>query len=123
MGPTARPGNLLSRVRKIGMALPGIEESSRLGGSPHFYGLGKIFSGCGDEGGVWSFGATVGLELHSVLVDRDGIHTVKYAGRYGRINGDEHALPDEGELRQWIELSCDLIRAKAPGGKEQAAKK
>jgi hypothetical protein len=32
-------------------------------------------------------------------------------------------LPDEGELRQRIELSCDLIRAQAPGGKEKAAKK
>ena len=57
-----------------------------------------------------------------MLVDRDGIHIANYVGRDGWIHGDEHALPDEGELRQRIELSCDLIRAKAPGGKEKAAK-
>jgi hypothetical protein len=83
MGPTAKPGNLLCRVRKIEMALPGTEESSRLGGSRHFYGLGKIFSGCGDEGGVWSLGVKVSLELQSVLVDHDGIHIAKYVGRDG----------------------------------------
>jgi hypothetical protein len=83
MGPTAKPGDLLCRVRKIEMALRGTEESSRLGGSRHFYGQGKIFSGCGDEGGVWSFGAKFCLELQSVLVDHDGIHIAKYVGRDG----------------------------------------
>ncbi|MFT4514547.1 MAG: putative DNA-binding protein (MmcQ/YjbR family) [Planctomycetota bacterium] len=123
MSPKAKPGNLLSRVRKIAMALPDTEESSRLGGSPHFYVRGKIFSGCGDEGGVWSFGAKVGLELQSVLIQREGIHIAKYVGRYGWISVDEHAVQDEGELRQLIELSYDLISAKAPGGKKKAAPK
>jgi predicted DNA-binding protein (MmcQ/YjbR family) len=121
MPPKAKPGNLLSRVRKIAMALPDTEESTRLGGSPHFYVRGKIFTGCGDEGGVWSFGAKVGLELQSLLVARDGIHIAKYVGRYGWISVDEHALQNEDELRHLIELSYDLISAKAPGGKLAAA--
>ncbi|MGK0349627.1 MAG: putative DNA-binding protein (MmcQ/YjbR family) [Planctomycetota bacterium] len=123
MPSKAKPSNLLSRVRKIAMALPDTEESTRLGGSPHFYVRGKIFTGCGDEGGVWSFGAKVGLELQSLLVVRDGIHIAKYVGRYGWISVDEHALQNEDELRQLIELSYDLISAKAPGGKLAAAPK
>lgn len=59
---TPRPKNLLDRVRKIALSFPDIEESSRLGGSPHFYVRGKIFSGCGDKGGTWSVGVKVGLE-------------------------------------------------------------
>lgn len=121
MPPKAKPGNLLSRVRKIAMALPDTEESTRLGGSPHFYVRGKIFTGCGHEGGVWSFGAKVGLELQSLLVARDGIHIAKYVGRYGWISVDEDALQNEDELRHLIELSYDLISAKAPGGKLAAA--
>ena len=81
MSPKAKSGNLLSRVRKIAMALPDTEESSRLGGSPHFYVRCKIFAGCGDETGVWAFGVKVGLELQSLLIEREGIHVAKYVGR------------------------------------------
>ena len=123
MSPKAKSGNLLDRVREIALSLPDTEESSRLGGSPHFYVRGKIFTGCGEESGVWSFGAKVGLELQSLLIEREGIHVAKYVGRYGWISVDESALQDEAELRQLIELSYDLISAKAPGGKKKAAKK
>jgi len=54
MSPKPKAGNLLSGVRAIALALPDTEECSRLGGSPHFYVLGKIFSGCGDDGGAGS---------------------------------------------------------------------
>jgi len=116
-------GNLLARVRKIAMSFPDTEESSRLGGSPHFYVRGKIFAGCGDEGGTWSFGVKVGLELQSILVERPGIHVAKYVGRYGWISVDEDALQDEAELRRLVEMSYELISSKAPGGKKKAAKK
>lgn len=124
MSPKAKSGNLLSRVRKIALAFPDTEESSRLGGSPHFYVRGKIFAGCGDETGNWSVGVKVGLELQSLLIERDGIHVAKYVGRYGWISVDEHALKDEAELRHLIELSYDLISAGAGGRKTaKAAKK
>ncbi len=120
---TSRPKNLLDRVRKIALSFPDTEESSRLGGSPHFYVRGKIFSGCGDEGGTWSVGVKVGLELQSLMVERPGIHIAKYVGRYGWISVDEEALQDEDELHHLIELSYDQIRSKAPGGKKAASKK
>lgn len=123
MSPKAKSGNLLDRVREIALSLPDTEESSRLGGSPHFYVRGKIFTGCGEESGVWSFGAKVGLELQSLLIEREGIHVAKYVGRYGWISVDESALQDEAEMRQLIELSYDLISAKAPGGNKKATKK
>lgn len=123
MSPKAKSGNLLDRVREIALSLPDTEESSRLGGSPHFYVRGKIFTGCGEESGVWSFGAKVGLELQSLLIEREGIHVAKYVGRYGWISVDESALQDEAEMRQLIELSYDLISAKAPGGNKKVAKK
>ncbi len=123
MVPRPNSKTLLDRVRKIALSFPDTEESSRLGGSPHFYVRGKIFSGCGDEGGTWSFGAKVGLELQSLLVERPGIHIAKYVGRHGWISVDEHALQDEDELHRLLELSYDLISSKAPGGKKAAGKK
>lgn len=117
-----KPENLLARVRGIALGFPDTEESSRLGGSPHFYVLDKIFAGCGDEGGTWSVGVKVGMELQSLLVERPGIHIAKYVGRYGWISVDEGALQDDAELRQLLELSYDLIRLKAPGGKKAGGK-
>ena len=123
MSAKAAAVDLLSRVRQIALSFPDTEESSRLGGSPHFYVRGKIFAGCGDETGGWAFGVKVGLELQSLLIERDGIHVAKYVGRYGWISVEEHALQDDDELFRLIELSYDLISAKAPGGKKAAKKK
>jgi len=115
MSPGARRQTLLDRVRTIALALPETEESDRLGGSPHFYVRGKIFAGCGDEQGSWGCGVKVGLELQSLMVQRDGIEVAKYVGRYGWIRVAEHALQGDAELRQLVELSYDLVSAKAPG--------
>ncbi len=104
----AKP-NLLERVRRICLALPDTEESSRLGGSPHFYVGGKIFAGCGEEDGEWGFGVKVGLDLQSLLIARPGIHVAKYVGRYGWISVEERALQDEAELKRLLLLSYDLI--------------
>jgi predicted DNA-binding protein (MmcQ/YjbR family) len=128
---------LLTRMRRICLALPDTEESSRLGGSPHFYVRGKIFAGCGDEGGTSGFGVKVGLELQSLLVQRPGIEVAKYVGRYGWVRVAESALQDDDELERLIHLSYRLIggdaagaeaapasrrRAKAAGAKRNAAK-
>lgn len=128
MAPKSKSSNLLARVRKIALSFPDTEESSRLGGSPHFYVRDKIFAGCGDEGGTWSVGVKVGLDLQSILVEREGIEVAKYVGRYGWISVAEEALQDEAELEHLIGLSHDLIRSKAQrgrkaGGKQKAAKK
>lgn len=104
--------NLLERVRRIALALPATEESSRLGGSPHFYVNGKIFAGCGEEDGEWGFGCKVGLELQSLMITRLGITVAKYVGRYGWISVDEAALQDEAELERLIWLSYELIAGK-----------
>ncbi|MCA8949615.1 MAG: MmcQ/YjbR family DNA-binding protein [Planctomycetes bacterium] len=109
--------DLLERVRRIALALPHTEESSRLGGSPHFYVHGKIFTGAGVEDGRWSFGAKVGLERQAILVTRPGIRVAKYVGRYGWISVDEAALADEAELRALIELSYELVAARLPAAK------
>lgn len=113
---------LLDRVRRIALALPHTEESSRLGGSPHFYVHGKIFTGAGEADGKWSFGAKVGLERQAILVTRPGIHVAPYVGRYGWITVDEDALESEGELRALIELSYELVAAKVPKAKRRTAK-
>ncbi|MEO6597364.1 MAG: MmcQ/YjbR family DNA-binding protein [Planctomycetota bacterium] len=122
--------NLLERVRRICLALPDTEESSRLGGSPHFYVGGKIFAGCGEEDGAWGFGVKVGLELQSLMVTRPGIHVAKYVGRYGWISVDEEALQGEAELQHLIHLSYELITGKAgsvcstkPAAKKKGADK
>jgi predicted DNA-binding protein (MmcQ/YjbR family) len=115
---------LLDRVRAICMALPDTEESSRLGGSPHFYVNGKIFSGCGEEGGVWTFGVKVGLPLQALMVTRSGITVAKYVGKYGWISVEERALQDQAELERLIRLSYDLIsQGGAAKGKKKAASK
>ena len=126
----ARTRELLPRVRRICTALPGVEESSRLGGQPHFYVDGRIFAGCGIEDGVWTCGMKVGLELQSVLVTRPGFHVAKYVGRYGWISVEESALVDDAELERLIHISYELIAGEAPcktpaakGGKRGAAAK
>jgi predicted DNA-binding protein (MmcQ/YjbR family) len=115
-------GTLLERVRRIALSLPDTEESSRLGGSPHFYVGGKIFAGCGEEDGKWGFGCKVGLELQSLLIARPGITVAKYVGRYGWISVEESALQDQAELERLIRLSYDLI-AKGAGPVKKAKKK
>jgi predicted DNA-binding protein (MmcQ/YjbR family) len=106
---------LLDRVRRLALALPDTEESSRLGGEPHFYVRGKIFTGCGRGDGGWSFGVKVGLERQALLVTRPGIRVAKYVGRYGWIEVDEAALTGADELRHLIELSYSLIAPGAAG--------
>jgi len=125
-----RKQKLLDRVRHIALALPGTEESSRLGGSPHFYVNGKIFAGCGEEDGEWGFGCKVGLELQSLMITRPGIAVAKYVGRYGWISVEEAALQDEAELERLIQLSYDLIAGKGrtvcstgAGAKKKVAKR
>jgi predicted DNA-binding protein (MmcQ/YjbR family) len=112
MSPKPVSRNLLERVRSIALALAEAEESDRLGGSPHFYVRGKIFAGCGDDDGGWGVGVKVGLELQSLLIQREGIEIAKYVGRYGWIRVAEQALQDDAELRHLIQLSYDLVRAK-----------
>ncbi|MCR9245255.1 MAG: MmcQ/YjbR family DNA-binding protein [bacterium] len=114
---------LLDRVRHIALALPETEESSRLGGEPHFYVRGKIFTGAGIEDGRWCFGVKVGLERQALLVTRPGIRVAKYVGRYGWISVDEAALTGEAELRSLVELSYELIVSKLPGGRGKSAAK
>lgn len=118
-----KKANLLQRMRSICLSLPDTEESSRLGGSPHFYVRGKIFAGCGEQDGEWGFGCKVGLELQSLLVQRPGIRVAKYVGRYGWIDVDEAALQDDAELARLVRLSYDLIagKAKPKVAKEKAA--
>ena len=100
----AKPGRsaLLARVRRICGALPDTEESSRLGGQPHFYVRGKIFAGCGEENGGWCVGMKVGLELQSLLVKRPGFLVAKYVGRYGWITVEERGLADDAELERLV---------------------
>src|SRR5262245_17750968 len=105
--------NLLDRVRRICAQLPDTGESSRLGGQPHFYVRGKIFTGCGEEHGGWTFGAKVGLELQSLLITRPGITVAKYVGRYGWISVEERALADDAELERLIRMSYGLISGEA----------
>lgn len=102
-------GNLLERVRRVALSLPDTEESSRLGGEPHFYVGGKIFAGCGQEGGTWVLGVKVGLELQSLLITRPGFRIAKYVGRYGWVSADAEALADQAELERLVQLSYGLI--------------
>ncbi len=117
--------NLLSRVRRICAALPDTEESSRLGGEPHFYVGGKIYTGCGLEGDSWQVGMKVGRELQSLLITRPGFHVAKYVGRYGWISVDESALADDAELERLIRMSYGLIAGEGacgPVAKKRAKK-
>ena len=111
---TKKP-DLLARVRRICSALPDTEESSRLGGEPHFYVRGKIFAGCGAELGVASVGMKVGLDLQAILIQRPGIHVAKYVGKHGWITVEERALADDAELERLLHRSYELIAARPPG--------
>lgn len=108
---TALP--LLERVRRIALALPDTTESSRLGGSPHFYVRGKIFCGCGEEEGRAGIGVKVGLDRQALLIQQPGYAIAKYVGRHGWVDVDESVLRSERQLRDLIELSYSLIEGSA----------
>ena len=111
--------DLLARVRKFCLSLPNTEESTRLGGEPHFYVGGKIFAGCGDDGAGAQVGMKVGLDLQAILVTRPGFHVAKYVGKHGWISVDAAALADDAELHRLLRISYDLIA----GGKARTAAK
>lgn len=122
--------DLLTRVRKVALALPDTEESTRLGGEPHFYVRGKIFAGAHVEAGGGTMGVKVGLERQAILITRPGIEVAKYVGRYGWISVAESALSGDAELRDLVELSYELVASKLPGAnvsrsaaRKKAAKK
>lgn len=114
-------GNLLDRVRRLALRWPDTEESSRLGGEPHFYVNGKIFAGCGQEGGSWVLGVKVGLEMQSLLITRPGFRVAKYVGRYGWVSVDDEAIADQEELERLVRLSYELIVAGAPSARRRQA--
>jgi predicted DNA-binding protein (MmcQ/YjbR family) len=115
MATRAKKTGLLARVRRVCARLPDTEESSRLGGEPHFYVRGKIFAGCGGEGDDAAVGMKVGLEMQAILVTRPGIHVAKYVGKHGWITVEERALADDAELERLIRRSYDLITGAADG--------
>lgn len=104
---------LLERVRRIALALPDTTESSRLGGSPHFYVRGKIFCGCGEEDGRAGIGVKVGLDRQALLIQQPGYTIAKYVGRYGWVDVDESVLRSDRTLRDLIERSYALIAGAA----------
>jgi predicted DNA-binding protein (MmcQ/YjbR family) len=101
--------DLLTRVRSYCLSLPDTEESSRLGGEPHFYVGGKIFAGCGREDGIWCVGMKVGLELQSLLVTQPGFRVAKYVGKHGWVTVEAKAVPTDKELHRLLQISYDLI--------------
>jgi predicted DNA-binding protein (MmcQ/YjbR family) len=119
-------GDLLTRVRSYCLSLPDTEESSRLGGEPHFYVGGKIFAGCGREDGIWCVGMKVGLELQSLLVTQPGYRVAKYVGKHGWVTVEEKAVPTDKELHRLLQISYDLITGGGPSkvrSSKSAAKK
>jgi predicted DNA-binding protein (MmcQ/YjbR family) len=117
------PGSrLLERVRRFCLALPDTEESSRLGGQPHFYVGGKIFAGCGEEDGAWCVGMKVGLDLQAILVTQPGFRVAKYVGRHGWITVEGSAVRADGELHRLLRISHDLIVGKAKKASPKAKK-
>jgi predicted DNA-binding protein (MmcQ/YjbR family) len=117
---------LLQRVRRLCLAKADTEESSRLGGEPHFYVNGKIFAGCGPENGVPCVGMKVGLDLQAILIQRPGFRIAKYVGKHGWITVEGPALADDDELAELLQRSYALVaggRGRPRGSRSKATAK
>ncbi|HZU22927.1 MAG TPA: MmcQ/YjbR family DNA-binding protein [Terriglobales bacterium] len=105
--------------RKLCLSMPGATEDVQWGNDLLFRIRGKIFASYNLEP---PHGLTVkaGPERSAELLEIEGVERARYVGRYGWVTiGSFNALAD-GELRELIHSSYQLVAGKAPRPKAAA---
>ena len=102
---------LLTKVRKICLALPDTKETPTWG-KPHFRVKEKIFAGFGEEDGKPTLGVKL-VPAHAKLVIKDKRFTpAPYVGHKGWVSMDLTGCKDWDEVKELVVESYRLIAPK-----------
>ena len=107
-----KPKTPLDGVRDICLALPETTETLTWG-QPHFRVRGKIFAGCGEEGGKASLGFKLERAHAEAILDDPRFRRAPYVGHAGWVTMDPGGVRDWDEVRELLHESYRLIAPKS----------
>lgn len=107
----AETTSVLSRLRKICLALPDTKETLTWG-QPHFRVGDKIFCGCGDEKGRTVIGFKLERDHADAITQDPRFRRAPYVGHKGWVSMDAARVRDWDEVRALILESFRLIAPK-----------
>jgi predicted DNA-binding protein (MmcQ/YjbR family) len=113
--------SVLSRLRRICLALPDTEETLTWG-QPHFRVAHKIFCGCGDEKGRTVIGFKLDRDHAHAIVEDPRFWPAPYVGHKGWVSMAAAGIRDWDEVKALVLESYGLIAprktlAKLEGGR------
>lgn len=99
-------------IRKYCRAFPQATEKLQWGDALCFKVRGKMFAVAGLDDLRLTFKCTP--DLFAELIERDGIRPAPYVGRYKWVMLDRLDLLRDGELKEFIRQSYEMVEAGAP---------
>jgi predicted DNA-binding protein (MmcQ/YjbR family) len=108
----------LKKIRAICLALPDTKETLSWG-SPHFRVGEKIFSGFGEEKGVFTIGFKLEMDHADAVIQDPRFWRAPYVGKYGWVSMAVTPKTNWKQVKAFVEESYRLI---APKPKRAAAK-
>jgi predicted DNA-binding protein (MmcQ/YjbR family) len=106
--PDAKTTAILSRLRKLALALPGAVETTTWG-HPNFRIAGKIFAGFGQQAGQWCVSGKVGKPRQKELLKDSRYLYSDYVGRFGWVSFILEGRIDWNEVAGLLLTSYRLI--------------
>lgn len=103
----------VDEIRGYCLAFPEAKENLQWGDDLCFKVRGKIFAMLGLDNPRLCFKCAP--EIFADLIEREDIHPAPYVGRYKWVMLDRLDAVREGELRELIRQSYEMVAAKAPG--------
>ena len=98
--------------RRAGSSWYESEETEKWG-KPHFCVAGKIFAGCGEEGGVPTLGFKLAKEAAVALIASDSrVSEAPYVGRHGWVTMELRGRVPWRRVEGWIRTSWTLVAPK-----------
>ena len=113
---------VLSRLRKICLALPDTKETLTWG-EPHFRVGEKIFCGYGKEKGITTIGFKLERDHAEMIVTDERFWPAPYVGRHGWVSMDASRIDDWKRVRGLVHESYGLIARCRPDGRPRAGSK
>jgi predicted DNA-binding protein (MmcQ/YjbR family) len=116
----AKNPSVLSRLRRICLALPDTEETLTWG-QPHFRVTNKIFCGCSDEKGRTVIGFKLDRDHAHAIVEDPRFWPAPYVGHKGWVSMNAAGIRDWNEVEALVRESYGLIAPKKTRAKLQPA--
>ena len=111
----------VDEIREYCLKFPRATEKLQWGDALCFKVGGKMFTVIGLDRVRLTFKCTP--DIFAELIEREGICPAPYVGRYKWVMLDRLDALRDGELRELIRQSYEIVAAKAPGTKSSKKKK